>query len=255
MIRQPLVVANWKMHGSRQTVVELINGVISEANHFPNTEVVICPPAIFLMQAAELVKSSSLRVGAQNVNAHSEGAYTGEVAPSMLCDAGCDYVIVGHSERRTLYNETDEEVAAKCVAVIAEKMTPIVCVGETLAERENNQTEKVIQRQLQVVLAAMKEIEKCVIAYEPVWAIGSGKTATAQQAQAVHQLIRSWLCDVNNAAGKKVRIVYGGSVKAGNASELFAMPDIDGGLIGGASLIIDEFVAICRAAELKEREN
>jgi triosephosphate isomerase len=243
------------MNGSRQRVVELIDGVASATADFSNAEVVICPPTVFLMQAAELVKSSSLKVGAQNVNAHSEGAYTGEIAPSMLCDAGCQYVIVGHSERRTLYKETDEEVAAKCVAVIANKMTPIVCVGETLEERENNQMEKVIQRQLQAVLAVIKEIEKCVIAYEPVWAIGTGKTATAQQAQAVHQLIRSRLCDVNNAAAQKIRIVYGGSVKAGNADELFAMPDIDGGLIGGASLIVDEFVAICKAAELKEREN
>lgn len=255
MIRQPLVVANWKMHGSRQTVVELINGVVSGATHFSNTEVVICPPIVFLMQAADLVKSSPLKIGAQNVNAHSEGAYTGETSPSMLRDAGCQYVIVGHSERRTLYKETDEEVAAKCAAVIENNMTPIVCVGETLEERENNQMENVIHRQLKAVFAMTKQIEKCVIAYEPVWAIGTGKTATTQQAQAVHQLIRSRLCDINNAAGKKVRILYGGSVKAGNASELFAMPDIDGGLIGGASLIADEFVAICKAAELKERES
>lgn len=255
MIRRPLVVANWKMHGSRQRVTELMKGVAAKEMHFPGVEVVVCPPAIFLAQATELVKTLPLKVGAQNVNAHSEGAYTGEIAPGMLREAGCDYVIVGHSERRILFKETDEDVAAKCVAVIENNMTPIVCVGETLLERENNQTEHVIHRQLQSVLMATQEIEKIVVAYEPVWAIGTGETATAEQAQIVHGLIRNWLCEVNHNQAQKTRLLYGGSVKAGNAHELFIMPDIDGGLIGGASLIVDDFVAICKAAELKEREN
>lgn len=252
-----LVVANWKMHGSRQMVIEFVGDVASGTSGLTKTDVVMCPPVVFVAQAAELVKTSALvlKVGAQNVNAHEQGAYTGEIAPSMLSEAGCQYVIVGHSERRTLFNETDEEVAAKCVAVIKQNMTPIVCVGETLEERENNQTENVVHRQLMAVLNVVADkIEKLVIAYEPVWAIGTGKTATAEQAQAVHALIRKWLCEINSTTGKNVRLLYGGSVKADNAKALFAMPDIDGGLIGGASLNVDEFVAICKAAELKERE-
>lgn len=254
--RRPLVVANWKMHGSRQMVAELVAGVVSGIAKL-SIDVVICPPAVFLEQAKQCAASSSLMIGAQNVNAHEPGAYTGEIAPNMLAEVGCRYVIVGHSERRTLYKETDDEVAAKCVAVLKMGMTPIVCVGETLHEREEGQTEAVIHRQLIAVLGtvAKEDISRLVVAYEPVWAIGTGKTASTDQAQAVHAQIRQWLCGIDLAAGKKVRILYGGSVKANNAAALFEMQDIDGGLVGGASLSTEEFVAICLAAELKEREH
>lgn len=247
-VRQILVAANWKMNGTLETIRPLIEAVIQGAQGISN-EVAICPPSVYIPELAALLTDSEIRLGAQNVSHLEKGAYTGEVSVSMLKDFACQYVIVGHSERRALYAENDRLVAEKFMAVQTGGMIPILCVGELLEEREANDTEEVIARQLDTVieLAGIDAFKNAVIAYEPVWAIGTGKTATPDQAQEVHEFIRLRLARHDNQTADIVRILYGGSVKADNAEQLFKMADIDGGLIGGASLVAEDFLTICKA--------
>jgi triosephosphate isomerase (TIM) len=211
-------------------------------------DVAVCVPFVYLTETAAMLASSEVRWGAQDVSAHEQGAYTGEVSAAMLAECGCRYAIVGHSERRAYHAESDALVAQKAQAALARGVTPIVCVGETLAEREADQTEAVVKRQLSAVIHQLAHCAaEMVVAYEPVWAIGTGRTATPEQAQAVHAVLRAQLQAATGRAAT-MKILYGGSVKPDNAATLFGMPDIDGGLIGGASLKAADFVAICRAA-------
>ena len=247
--RRMLVAANWKMNGSTAANQSLLNGIMQELAIASDNDVAICPPFVYIADVKNMIADSDLKMGAQNVSHIDSGAFTGEVSASMLRDFACDYVIVGHSERRSLYGETDELVAQKFVAVLKEGMTPILCVGELLDERENGDTKDVIARQLDAVieLAGIDSFKHAVIAYEPVWAIGTGKTATPEQAQEVHEFIRLRLARHEDAVANDIQILYGGSVKANNAEDLFSMADIDGGLIGGASLIAEDFVSICKS--------
>ena len=249
-MREKLVAGNWKMHGSLAENKALLDGVVAGLSGLTGAKAAVCVPYPYLFQAQSVLQNSPIAWGAQNLSEHGKGAYTGEVSASMLKDFGCKYVIVGHSERRSLYGETDEVVAHKYKWAHAAGLVPILCVGELLEEREAGVTEQVIARQLDAVIHAVGAagLENAVIAYEPVWAIGTGKTASPQQAQDVHAFIRGRIRAVDAAIADKIVIQYGGSVKAANAAELFAMPDIDGGLIGGASLHADDFVAICQAA-------
>jgi triosephosphate isomerase len=243
--RRTLVVGNWKMHGSRPANAGLLAGVLA-ARPF-TVDVAVCVPFVYLAETAATLAASELRWGAQDCSAHERGAYTGEVSASMLAECGCRYVIVGHSERRALHAEGDALVAAKAQAALARGVTPIVCVGETLAEHEAGKTEAVVKRQLSVVIHQLAHCAaEMVVAYEPVWAIGTGRTATPEQAQTVHAVLRAQL-QAATGHGERMRILYGGSVKPDNAGALFAQPDIDGGLIGGAALKAADFVAICRA--------
>ena len=250
-MRTPLVAGNWKMHGSRAANRALLDAVLAGIEQLQGVECAVCVPYPYLGETAERLATTRLAWGAQNLSEHAQGAFTGEVSGSMLAEFGCRYVLVGHSERRQLYGETDAVVAAKFAAALARGMTPILCLGETLAERETGATEAVVARQLDAVIAqsGAAALASAVIAYEPVWAIGTGKTATPAQAQAVHEFIRAQVAVGAPAVAQALRILYGGSVKASNAAELFAMADIDGGLIGGASLVAEEFLAICRAAQ------
>lgn len=246
-MRKKLVAGNWKMHGSLAENAALLSALKPA---LAGIEAVVCVPFPYLAQAQAELTGSSIAWGAQNVSEQAKGAFTGEVSASMLLEFGCTYVIVGHSERRSLYGESDALVARKYVAAQAAGLTPILCVGESLAERESGVTEAVVSRQLDAVIGAagVASLAKAVIAYEPVWAIGTGKTASPEQAQAVHAFIRGRVAALDASVADQLVIQYGGSVKAANAAELMAQPDIDGGLIGGASLVADEFVAICRAA-------
>jgi len=247
-MRTKLVAGNWKMHGRRDMARALCQAVA--AGRATDVEVAICPPAVYLGELVGQFGDSGLTCGAQDASAFAEGARTGEIAPAMFAELGCRYVIVGHSERRQLLGESDELVAEKFTCVQAAGLVPILCIGETLAEREAGTTEAVIWQQLGPVLtrAGIGAFERAVVAYEPVWAIGTGRNATAEQAQAVHHFVRGVLADQNARIASSIRIIYGGSVKAANAAELFAAPDVDGGLVGGASLKADEFLAICRRA-------
>lgn len=249
-MRRKLVVANWKMNGSAAVVEQLLPSITSSAAALKQVDVVVCPPFVYLAHVQHRLAGSKVALGAQNVAMASHGAYTGEVSASMLAESGCRYVIVGHSERRQLYGETSAVVAAKARRVLDNGMSPIVCVGETLAERDAGRTLAVVGEQLESLwqAVAFSEVAELVVAYEPVWAIGTGHTASPEQAQAVHAFLRERLCEAN-AVGADACLLYGGSVKADNAGELFAQPDIDGGLVGGASLKADEFTAICGAAE------
>jgi len=249
-MRKILVAGNWKMNGSTAANTALLDGVIAGAPDSDAVELLVCPPFPYLSAAAARVAGSSVALGAQNVSQHDGGAFTGETAAAMLKDVGCRYVIVGHSERRTLYGETSAEVAAKFVAAQANGLIPILCIGETLEEREAEKTFAVIDEQLGAVLeaAGVSAFADAVIAYEPVWAIGTGMTATPEQAQAVHRHIRASLEALDGAIAGGVQILYGGSVKGENAAGLFENADIDGGLIGGASLKADDFLAIADAA-------
>ncbi|WP_310446281.1 triose-phosphate isomerase [Thiobacillus sp.] len=246
-MRKKLVAGNWKMHGSLAENAALLAALKPALE---GIKAVVCVPFPYLAQAQAALADSSIAWGAQNLSEQSKGAFTGEVSASMLLDFGCQYVIVGHSERRSLYGESDELVASKYVAAQAAGLTPILCVGESLDERESGVTEAVVARQLDAVikLAGVGSLANAIVAYEPVWAIGTGKTASPEQAQAVHAFIRSKIAALDADIANQLVIQYGGSVKAANAAELMAQPDIDGGLIGGASLVADEFVAICRAA-------
>ena len=245
-MRKTLVVGNWKMHGSRPANAELLAGILASRPF--TADVAVCVPFPYLFEAAATLAVSDIRWGAQDVSAHEQGAYTGEVSAAMLAECGCRYALVGHSERRAYHGESDQLVADKAKALLARGVTPIVCVGETLAERDAGQTEAVVKRQLAAVIHTLAHCAgEIVVAYEPVWAIGTGRTATPEQAQAVHAVLRAQL-QAATGHGDRMRILYGGSVKPDNAATLFAMPDIDGGLIGGASLKAADFVAICRAA-------
>jgi triosephosphate isomerase (TIM) len=250
--RQPLVAGNWKMHGTRTSAGELAAGIARSLASSPRLEVALLPPFVFIPLVADALRLAGGRIayGGQNLDPHPSGAYTGEISGAMLRDFGCTYVIVGHSERRTLFGETDSTVAEKFAAAQAVGLRPILCLGETLAERDAAQTESVVGRQLDAVLSSSgaASLANAAIAYEPVWAIGTGRNATPQQAQAVHRFLRDKIAAQDSRVAVGVRILYGGSVKASNAAALFAQPDIDGGLIGGASLHIDEFTSICRAA-------
>jgi len=246
-MRKKLVAGNWKMHGSQAENAALL-AAIKPA--LAGIETVVCVPFPYLAQAQALLAGSSIAWGAQNVSEQAKGAFTGEVSASMLLDFGCKYVIVGHSERRSLYGESDALVASKYRVAQSAGLIPILCVGESLDERESGVTEAVVARQLDAVIdaAGVGSLAKAVVAYEPVWAIGTGKTASPEQAQAVHAFIRGKIAALDSGVANQLVIQYGGSVKASNASELMAKPDIDGGLIGGASLVAGEFVAICQAA-------
>ena len=247
-MRRLLVAGNWKMNASKVMLNELLADIVANAPQ--QTDVVVFPPAPYLMAAADKLLKSTIKVGGQNLNANESGAYTGEVSANMLIDSGCKAVLVGHSERRTLYAETDADVLAKTEAALSAGLTPFVCIGETLEEREANKTEAVIEQQINAVLSGLdiQQLAKCVFAYEPVWAIGTGKTASPEQAQQVHAFIRSLLAAKDEKLALNSHILYGGSVKAGNAKELFAQQDIDGGLVGGASLDAKEFLGICNPA-------
>lgn len=249
-MRRTLVAGNWKMNGSKASIKELLDGIKQGIGEVKNADVAVCPPAVYLGEVSALLQGTSIALGAQNVSQEPAGAFTGEISVSMLKDFSCHYVIVGHSERRTLYGETDAIVAKKFAAVRAAGLIPILCIGETLGEREEGVTEDVVSRQLEAVIAleGVGALADAVIAYEPVWAIGTGKTATPEQAQQVHAYIRSRIAARDAAVAEKVRILYGGSMNGANAATLVAQPDIDGGLIGGASLKAQEFLTVCRAA-------
>ena len=248
-MRRKLVAGNWKMHGSRASNAPLVEAILGSAQP-ERTDCVICPPFVYLSEIARLLRGSATKLGAQDVCAEGQGAYTGEVSAAMLKDVGCDYVIVGHSERRNLYGEDDELVARKFAAALAHGLKPILCVGELLAEREAERTHEVVGRQLEAVVAltGIEAFAEAVIAYEPVWAIGTGRTASPEQAQEVHGFIRQRLVQRDAKIAARLQILYGGSVKTGNARELFAQSDVDGGLIGGASLKAEEFLSIMAAA-------
>ena len=238
------------MNGSRESVARLLNDLLQGIEMTASTEVLVCPPYVYLADAARLLKGSTVILGAQDVCAEDNGAYTGEISGAMLRDFDCHYVVVGHSERRSLYAEDDRLVARKFMAAQKAGLIPILCVGETLWERERGTTHAVITRQLQAVLdaAGIAAFDRAVVAYEPVWAIGTGETATPEQAQEVHALMRGCIRAGDARIAEAIRLIYGGSVKAANAAELFRMPDINGGLVGGASLDVREFLAICKAA-------
>lgn len=250
-MRRKLVVGNWKMHGNLARNKALLDAVLAGVRDLRKADYGVCVPYPYLAQAQSMLQGSNIAWGAQNLSQHEQGAFTGAVAPGMLADFGCRYVIIGHSERRALFHESNDIAAAKFDAAIKFGLTPIFCVGETLQEREQGVTEQVVGRQLEVVLnhAGVESVAKTVIAYEPVWAIGTGKTATPEQAEDVHAFIRQRVAQLDGVVARDLKILYGGSMKPGNAAELMAMPDIDGGLIGGASLVAEEFVAICRAAQ------
>ncbi len=247
MKRTPLVAGNWKMHGGQSLVASMATAL---ADYQGVADVVVCPPFPYLASAREQLPAA-IGLGAQNVSDQADGAFTGEVSAPMLAEAGCGYVIIGHSERRALYAESDAQIADKFAQVQAAGLIPILCVGETLAEREAGSTDAVVCGQLQAVVDAVgiAAFAQAVVAYEPVWAIGTGKTASPEQAQAVHACLRQSLAENDPDIAQSLRLLYGGSVKADNAALLFAQSDIDGGLIGGASLTADSFIAICQAAE------
>lgn len=249
-MRRPLVAGNWKMHGTRASVAELIRGLRQLALPV-GVEIAVIPPALYVTQVVMGLEGKAIGVGAQNCAVEPmQGALTGEIAASQLADSGCAYVLIGHSERRQILGESEPMLSRKFAAAQACGLIPILCIGETLAQREAGRTLEVVQRQLGSIIEQLGvgAFTRAVVAYEPVWAIGTGLTATPEQAQEVHASIRAQLRTESADVARGVRILYGGSVKAANAAELFAMPDIDGGLIGGASLNADEFGAICRAA-------
>jgi triosephosphate isomerase len=240
MTRTRLVAGNWKMHGSRASIQGLLDSLLQGIPKAGGAGCAVCVPFPYLGMVAERLRGTALSWGAQNVSEHAQGAYTGEVSAAMLAEFGCRYVIVGHSERRQLFGEKDAQVAGKFAAVQAAGMTPILCVGETLEERDGGRTEEVVARQLDAVLKE-NSFSGAVLAYEPVWAIGTGRNATPEQAQAVHAFLRKSVL-------RDTPILYGGSVKPQNAARIFAMPDVDGGLIGGASLVAKDFLDIVKAA-------
>lgn len=247
-MRTKLVAGNWKMYGNLAANQALLNRIRDAAADLKSS-CAVCVPFPYLAQAQASLAGSRVAWGGQNISEHVQGAYTGEVSAEMLAEFGCRYTLVGHSERRALYGESDAVVAAKFAAALRAGLTPILCVGETLKEREAGTTSEVVIRQLDAAInvSGVAALSRAVLAYEPVWAIGTGKTATPQQAQDVHALLRARIAGSDAAVAQGLQILYGGSVKPGNARELFAMADIDGGLIGGASLVADDFLAICNA--------
>lgn len=252
MKRPYLVAGNWKMNGSVATNMTLIEGIAAGLKGVSSVELLVCPPAVYVQQVGALIGGRAIALGGQSLSDQEKsGAFTGETHGAMLRELGCRYVLVGHSERRALYGETDAVVAAKFCTAQKLGLIPVLCLGETLEERDGNATESVLARQLGAVLeaAGVEAFAKAVIAYEPVWAIGTGRNATAAQAQAAHLFVRGLIAQRSASIAASVRVLYGGSVKPDNANELFACPDVDGGLIGGASLKSDDFLAICAAAQ------
>ena len=249
-MRQTMIAGNWKMNGSSDSVDRLVEEIKAGLDAGLKSEIVVCPPFVYLSRVDAVVRNSPIKLGAQDVSDQDAGAFTGEVSGVMLKDVGCQYVIIGHSERRTLYGESDAETAKKFAAACRHGLKPILCVGETLEEREQGITEQVVARQLDAVieLQGIESLADAVIAYEPVWAIGTGKTATPEQAQVVHRALRQKIASISADVAANIQILYGGSMNAGNAAELLAQEDVDGGLVGGASLIAKDFLAICRAA-------
>jgi triosephosphate isomerase len=249
-MRQVLVAGNWKMNGSRESIRSLLDGVKGGMGDVKSAEVAVCAPAIYIPLVEELLTGSEVAWGGEDLSVHASGAYTGEIAASMLNDFHCKYVIIGHSERRTYHDESDELVAEKYEAAMQAGLIPIFCIGETLEQREQGITNDVVARQVDAVInkLGVAALAKGVIAYEPVWAIGTGKTATPEQAQEVHAFIRSRVAASDASIAEAIQILYGGSMNAANASDLLAQPDIDGGLIGGASLKAEDFLAIAKAA-------
>jgi triosephosphate isomerase len=249
-MRQKLVVGNWKMHGNAVENRRLLQGLVAGFASAGDVDAAVCVPYPYLAQAQSMLAATPLAWGAQNVSEHAQGAYTGEVSAAMLGDFGCRYVIVGHSERRALHGESNAQVAAKFVAAMSAGLVPILCVGETLVQREAGETVRVVSAQLDTVLdvAGVAAFSGAVVAYEPVWAIGTGRTATPAQAQEVHAALRGRVAERDAGVAGGLRVLYGGSVKAQNAGEIFSQADIDGGLVGGASLVVGEFLAICQAA-------
>ena len=249
-MRSKAVVGNWKLNGSLAANGALLKALRREITREDPARCAVCVPAPYVAQARELLEGSAIGWGAQDVSRYDKGAYPGEISGAMLAEFGCRYAIVGHSERRTIFGETDEVVAGKYAAARRAGLTPIFCVGETLEERERGSTEQVLARQVDALLkhCGVKELDGGIVAYEPVWAIGTGKTATSQQADEAQAFIRGRLAAQDAGIAARLPILYGGSVKAGNAAELFAMPNVDGGLVGGASLVAEEFIAIWRAA-------
>lgn len=249
-MRRPLVVGNWKMNGSLASVRQLLAGILDGVGKDAPCDVGVCPSFVFIPEVAQILAGSPVLLGSQNVADQVSGAFTGETSGSMLREFGCTFAIVGHSERRIVYGESNELVAARYRQAIASGLTPILCLGETLEQREAGETLNVLEEQLGAVLssAGVESLRQAVIAYEPVWAIGTGKTATTEQAQEAHAFIRARIARENAMVAEEVKLLYGGSVNAGNAAALFAMPDIDGGLVGGASLDAAVFTTICKSA-------
>lgn len=249
-MRRLLIAGNWKMNGSRSMVPELISGLNRGMPEGLGSEVLVCPPAIYMADAALALTDGSIGLGGQDLSEYEQGAYTGEISGDMLREFGASHVLVGHSERRSLFGDTDQRVASKFARAQTGGLTPILCVGETLDQREAGETMTVVSAQIDAVLAqsGIAAFENAVIAYEPVWAIGTGKTASPEQAQEVHAAIREQLTRLDARIAAQLRILYGGSMKSSNAGELLQQPDIDGGLIGGASLKADDFISICKAA-------
>jgi triosephosphate isomerase len=254
-MRVKLVAGNWKMNGNLASGQALLRAILPPLAALNRARYAVCPSFPHLAAVGQALRGSVVALGAQDLCQFDEGAYTGGVSGAMLADCGCRYAIVGHSERRNVFGETDDVVALKYAQALKHGLTPILCVGELLAEREAGVTEAVVARQLDAVIqrCGLQALGQGVVAYEPVWAIGTGKTATPQQAQAVHAFIRGRIVAGDRGLADALLILYGGSVKANNAAQLFAMPDVDGGLIGGAALVADEFVAICRAAQGAEQ--
>jgi len=252
-MRARLVAGNWKMHGRRSANRALLDAIVKGMSGISGVECAVCVPFPYLAEVAVQLARTPVACGAQNVSEHGDGAYTGEVSAAMLAEFDCRYVIVGHSERRQLFGESDAQVAAKFAAAQAGGLTPILCVGETLEERDSGKTEARVAHQLEAVLAkaGVAALSKSVLAYEPVWAIGTGRNATPEQAQAVHGFLRERLARQDKEIADGLRVLYGGSVKPSNAKAIMAMPDVDGGLIGGASLVAEDFMAIVRATANK----
>jgi triosephosphate isomerase len=250
-MRRILVAGNWKMNCSQAMATELLSGLLEGSRDEREVDMAVFPPYPYLAQVQSMLQGSAISWGAQNLNPAPKGAHTGEVAASMLLEFGCSQVLVGHSERRTLYGETDRDVAERFAAALDAGLQPVLCVGETLEERESDQTKAVVGRQLDAVLeqSGIASFEHAIVAYEPVWAIGTGKTASPEQAQAVHAFIRDKLSALDAIIAGQLRILYGGSVNGSNAADLFAREDIDGGLVGGASLKVEDFLAIRNAVE------
>ncbi|MCB1757034.1 MAG: triose-phosphate isomerase, partial [Gammaproteobacteria bacterium] len=249
-MRTPMVAGNWKLNGTRASAVSLAADIVKGVQG-DQVEVLVCPVYVHIPEVQTALQGSAVKLGAQDAASQGEGAYTGEVSAAMLAEFGCDYVILGHSERRSLFGDADDVVAQKFLAVQKAGLVPVLCVGESLDERESGVTEEVVGRQLDAVIeqAGIAALDNCVVAYEPVWAIGTGKTATPEQAQDVHAFIRNKVAGLDVGVAAKLRILYGGSVKPDNARELFGMADIDGGLIGGAALKAGDFLVICDAAK------
>jgi len=251
-MRRSLVAGNWKMNGSVAMTDDLLTGLKEGiVRSLSDVDVVVCPPFLYIPLAVQMLAGSTIKVGAQNLDIHKPGAYTGEIAAEMLKEQRCGYVIVGHSERRALYGESSDLVAQKVKAAMAAELKPIVCVGETLEERERGDTGRVVREQLMSVLDlnGVDIFPFAIVAYEPVWAIGTGRSASPDQAQEVHALIRESIAELNPGVADQTRLLYGGSVKPENAQGIFSSPDIDGGLIGGAALVASDFLAICESME------